>query len=499
MSRHEHRSSSRSFFVDLLTTIFDRTELNSIQRRQTAIAFVFIIGTAVAMGMVGFRFTVKFENERFKENFNLMASYLASNAELGVMLGDEKILQGLTENMLTVEDVQFVEIVDRGGAVIIRRANVDLVSSLNYVTAPVLSSAIGELDNPGLDLEAIDGEVLGEVKIGYSLIGLESLKKQLALGFLLISLLLAIVPTFLYWRLSKTIRAPFKELMQVARDVSQGDLDVRARVGKLQETKTLASAFNEMLDALQRQRRQIREANEAVSRQKVLAEVGKFSMMMAHEIKNPLAIIKGSLGVLFRKETVSPELKGKMIGFLHEEIERINRLVEDFLVFARPRPPVFQTVTLEKLLGSMEQRIRLIEPKIMIVNEVKQDLSAELSCDLALLERALLNLVRNALEATRDVESVQVNMSSEEDSLTFAVLDNGPGMNPDDIEHIFEPFFSKKAKGTGLGLTIAKGAVTSHKGVLTAENCVDGGACFMMRIPLLGEELTDHDATVQKG
>ncbi len=487
MNINTRSSASAPRFAGLMTALFDRVGLNSILRRQTLIAFLFIIGTAVTMGVVGFRFTVNFEHKRFNDHFNLMASYLASNAELGLLLGNEKMLQGLTESMLTVSDVQIVEIVDNLGVVVIRRAHENPLPQLDYVSAPVISSSMGFTDSPSLEINA--EEELGRVNIGYSLTGLELLKKQLALGFLLISLLLAVVPVFLYWRLSRMIRAPFKDIMAVAGDVSRGRLDVRAKGGSLQETSTLAAAFNEMLDALQWQRQQIKEANEIVSRQQVLAEVGKFSMMLAHEIKNPLAIIKGSIGVLRKPEPVAPAMKKKMIGFLDEEIARINKLVEDFLLFARPQPPAFQTVTTKKLLYSLGQRISLMEAKVQVVTELtERDLSGTLYCNLPLLERALLNLVRNALEAATDASAVTVKVVSRESFLTFFVQDDGPGISPEDLEKVFEPFFSKKAKGTGLGLAITREAVNAHSGMLFAENCPEGGVRFVLQVPFSVED-----------
>ena len=239
-----------------------------------------------------------------------------------------------------------------------------------------------------------------------------------------------------------------------------------------------------MLDALQRQRQQIKEANEIVSRQQVLAEVGKFSMMMAHEIKNPLAIIKGSLGVLRKPVPVDPAIKKQMLGFLDEEIERINTLIEDFLVFARPQPPAFQTVTAKKFLDNLEQRVQLMGAKVRVINELtERELSGKLRCNQPLLERALLNLVRNALEATQDLDAIQVKVDCKDGLLNFCVRDNGPGINPEELEKVFEPFFSKKAKGTGLGLAIAREAVNAHDGVLSAENCPEGGACFTLKVP----------------
>lgn len=462
-----------------------RVGLNSIQGRLTVIAFVFIVGTAVSMGVVGFRFTVNFEQERFQDHFNLLASYFASNAELGVLLGNEQILQGLTGNMLTVKDVQVVEIVDRTGKRIIRMAQDGPLPELGYVSAPVVSRTIVAAEDPFLETGPAEEE-LGRVTIGYSSTGLELLKKRLAVGFISLSMLLAVVPVLFYWRLSRAVRAPLQGVLHVAEQVTGGRLDVRAEGGPLIETQTLAAAFNEMLDALQLQRQQLKKANEVVARQQVLAEVGKFSMTVAHEIKNPLAIIKGSLGVLRKDEPIAAELRGRMFGFVDEEIVRIDRLIEDFLLFARPRPPAFQVMSVALLVDRLKQRIGLMASQARVVLDLGDaDGQRLLHCDLFLFERALLNVLRNALEAAGRGEGVEVRIACAPEQLVFTVLDDGPGIDPALLVEIFEPFFSRKSKGTGLGLAITRDAINAHGGQVVASNRESGGASFHLTLPLL--------------
>lgn len=457
--------------------------LNSIQGRLTAIALLFIAGTALSVAVVGFRFTVNFENERYRDHFSLLASYLASNAELGVLLGNQIILQRLSENMLTIDDVQLVEIFDNQQKTIVRVVRSDSLPELGYVRATVISTTIGTdsfiFGTPDTT------QALGTVHIGYSFAGLEQLKKQLALGFSILSLMLASIPFFLYWRLSRAIRAPLKHVLQVAAEVSRGRMDIRAEGGTLVETITLANAFNEMLEALQLQRQQLKQANEAVVRQCSLAEVGKFSMTVAHEIKNPLAIIKGSLAVLTKDPPPDAALAQKMFGFVDEEILRINTLIEDFLLFARPRKAVLQSQRVDQVLKNLRHRIQLMDTTIHISIPEEDDLFArKIKCDISLIDRALLNLVRNALEATEYSGFVQVTFECLPNSLLFRVEDNGPGIKEDHLEQIFEPFFSHKSKGTGLGLAIAMEAVRAHSGVLTAKNLTTCGACFTMSLPL---------------
>jgi signal transduction histidine kinase len=468
----------------LFSQFFRSCGLHSIQGRLTAIALAFIVGTAVSVAVVGYRFTLNFENERYRDHFNLLAAYLAGNAELGVLLGNQRILRGLTDNMLNISDVQLVEIVDQRQQVILSKAKADPLLPLGYVSADIVSTAMEAGESLFFESDAA-GQTLGQVRLGYSFAGLERLKQRLALGFTLLSLLLGMVPVIFYWQLSKAIRAPLQGVLEVAAEVTRGRMDVRAEGGSLIETITLARAFNDMLDALERQRLQLKQANEAVVRQRTLAEVGKFSMTVAHEIKNPLSIIKGSLAVLRKEPPPDQALTGQMFGFVDDEIARINKLIEDFLLFARPRPAAPQTISVRCLHDSLTHRLELMDSRVRVSGTLPAGLLEEtLECDLFLIERALLNLVRNALEAAPPPAAVEVVFSCTHAWFTVRVYDHGPGIASVDLEQIFEPFFSRKAKGTGLGLAIAREVVKAHHGTLSAENCPAGGACFTLGLPI---------------
>jgi len=457
--------------------------LYSIQGRLTAIAFFFIIATAATLGIAGYRFTVDFETGRYRDHFSLLAAYLASNAELGVLLENQQILAQLCDTMLKVHDVRRVAIVDGQGRLLIQRRQAnDQGADLLRVTAPVIVQNLSAEDAPFLSPQ-VQTEPLGEVQLDYAQSGLEQLQRTLAWRFLLLAPLLAIVPAILYWRVSRAVRAPLKAVLYLADEVARGRTQTRAASGDLYETQVMAKALNDMLDALELQKHQLEEANQTLAHQQVLAEVGKFSMVVAHEIKNPLAVIKGSLSILRKQQGSDPAVREEMMGYVDEEILRVNKLVEDFLLFARPRTPVLSEMMVLDLLANLDQRLRLFDRRVKVRVEVPAELmEAPLRCDISLLERALYNVVRNGLETGS--APVLVVIDAQDHQLCFRVQDQGPGFAPDQLTQIFEPFFSTKAKGTGLGLAIAKEVLTAHQGHISADNCADGGACVQLCLPL---------------
>ncbi len=458
---------------------------DSIQSRFTLVALAMIIFSSLAVGFTGFRLTNRFLSRGFHESFKLLAANMAVNAELGVMIDDHTMLERLTHTMLSQKYVKTAIIFDAGDKVLAKASGVTK-SDLNRekiaeIKAPIHSL---QLRNEGLMLEdSGQYETVGRVELHYSLSSLEHLKNTIALQFFLISIALVIIAAIIYWLMARLIATPLKNLVDVSKLVSQGKMDVRAQGSRFHETRILATTFNEMLTALERQRQELRQMYEEMNRQQTLAEVGKFSLMMAHEVKNPLAIIRGSLDLL-KKEGCDEKTKTTLYQYLDEEINRINRLMEDFLLFARPKSPSLAPVEMEELVRNLVKRMELAGQDQQL--KIETHIAAEpcmVSCDVQLLERAMGNLVRNTMEVSPKSQPVIISCGREEDRWYFCIEDNGPGIAPENLAKIFTPFFTTKAKGTGLGLAITKDIIQAHGGKIGATNKKNGGAVFSFWIP----------------
>jgi signal transduction histidine kinase len=456
----------------------------SIHSRLTGVAFVFLMGTSLAMALVGIRLTTTFLSGRFHEHFRLLASYMARNAELGVLFRNSNMLDQLAKNMLEQKDIEGVLITAASGESLIKMEKEKSSVPVMQVTAPVMSARMGEanflLSGNGTP------EQVGMVTITYSVEGLHQLSRAMAFRFMGIAVFLAFASVLVYWVLSRSITAPLYHLVRAAQEVSRGDMDVHAGGGSFLETRTLAKTFNEMLDALKRREAALQEAHASMAKQEAMAEVGRFSMMVAHEVKNPLAIMKGSVDVL-RQPGIQPETAETMLFYLEEEVKRINGLMEDFLLFARPREPRVDRVRMDDLVRGVAAKLDLISS--MESGVVRLDLKEDgrfCSCDPDLLERALTNVIRNGIEAAGPQGVVNVSTTADATSWSVRVTDRGPGIPPEHVEKVFEPFFTTKAKGTGLGLAIAKRIVEAHGGEIRAETGESGGACFIITLPVVG-------------
>jgi signal transduction histidine kinase len=231
--------------------------------------------------------------------------------------------------------------------------------------------------------------------------------------------------------------------------------------------------------------------HEQAERAKRLALIGTMAAGVAHEIKNPLAAIKGSAQFV-QKELEGVEGKAEARDYLKllvGEVDRLNGVVESFLAYARPVEPRRQEVALDRLLGDL---VRFQQPSLPPGVKVETDfdpLLPPVPADPALLTQAVTNLLRNAVEAmgeaggtltlrTRFVATPLRSFAAVE------VRDTGPGIPPADLDRIFQPFYTTKAKGTGLGLAIVQRIVESHGGDVEVENAPPRGCRFAFLLPL---------------
>lgn len=210
---------------------------------------------------------------------------------------------------------------------------------------------------------------------------------------------------------------------------------------------------------------------------------------LAHEIRNPLS----SLGVHFQLleedlGTLSPQVRTQLaprLGIINGELHRLESIVERFLKLAGPSALEREALDLPKLVQHVCELLRpeASTRNIEIAVEVEPDLPHILA-DPVRLTQALLNLVINGIQAVNDRGQVKVRAGKSGEWLLLRVQDTGPGIPADKIGEIFDPYFTTKTEGSGLGLWIAQQIALAHEGNLRAENAPGGGAVFILTLPL---------------
>lgn len=223
--------------------------------------------------------------------------------------------------------------------------------------------------------------------------------------------------------------------------------------------------------------RRLFRVEDRMKEQERLAHLGQMAATVAHEIRNPLSIMKGTAEVLRKKYQ---QLSDEMLTYIPDEIDRLNRLVNDFLQFARQRPLHIEKVDIQDIFAEFKHQLR--DPRLHL--ETKTGLHKVIG-DRDAIRQILLNLVQNALDAIGERDRVEINvenLSEKNDWLTLTVQDNGPGISEQDMEKIFDPFYSQKSSGSGLGLTISKQLAEQMGGNITIESRVGQGTLVKVKL-----------------
>jgi signal transduction histidine kinase len=233
--------------------------------------------------------------------------------------------------------------------------------------------------------------------------------------------------------------------------------------------------------------RQLQDNFEQMKRAERLFALGQLSAGLAHEIRNPLASIAGAAGILQR--SLQGERKdAECLEIISKECQRLNALLTQFLDFARPRAPKFQTTDIDAVVDSVMQLAAHGVGKMPI--ELRKDISpglAPVECDPELLKQVLLNLIINAMQATTGAGEILVSAGPRNGRLSIEVRDQGCGISRADRDRIFDPFFTTKENGTGLGLSVAHQIVEQHGGILTAHENPGNGMTFSVSLPFRHE------------
>ncbi len=241
----------------------------------------------------------------------------------------------------------------------------------------------------------------------------------------------------------------------------------------------------------------IRDLERAVRQADRLSSLGTLAAGLAHEIKNPLGGIKGAAQLL---EQELPEEGGlrDYTRVMIKEVRRVNRIVEELLELASPRKIKLERVNLHKTLGDiMTLQKRAAGGKNIAFRQQFDPSIPPILGDEALLTQLFLNLIKNAVEAVAEEGTVQVtsrvvsdysmsqNWERRSRMVALEVSDDGPGMDKEQLEHLFTPFFTTKAKGTGLGLPICQKIVLEHRGMIKVESERSRGTTFTVMLPLI--------------
>lgn len=255
------------------------------------------------------------------------------------------------------------------------------------------------------------------------------------------------------------------------------------------ENRQQATRYRELAETLAETNRRLERAQEEARRSERLAALGQLSAGLAHELRNPLAVIKGSAETMARKLAVADPLTTELAGYISSEVNRMNAIVTRFLDFARPLKLERQAVEIPPLIGRALKAAHDRWPDAQV--EVERQFAADLravSVDRDLTEQVFTNLALNAYEAMAPAGGklrVAASPASSDGRRGVEIVfeDTGPGVPVELREQIFNPFFTTKESGVGLGLSLVSKIVDDHRGWIRLVSAPGQGACFRVFLP----------------
>ena len=254
------------------------------------------------------------------------------------------------------------------------------------------------------------------------------------------------------------------------------------------ENREQATRYRELAETLAETNRRLEQAQEEARRSERLAALGQLSGGLAHELRNPLAVIKGSAETLTRKLASSDPITTEMAGYISSEVNRMNALVTRFLDFARPHKLEVRQESIPSLIerALTAARARWPDAKVEVARQFAADLP-EVTVDGDLIEHVFTNLVLNAYEAMGPgggkLHVAVVPRSDGKHGVEITFQDTGPGIPAALRDQIFNPFFTTKKTGVGLGLSIVSKIVDDHHGWIRVTSEPEKGACFHVFLP----------------
>ena len=332
-------------------------------------------------------------------------------------------------------------------------------------------------------------EKLGGIRLGFDLKPILNEIRQVTLKAIGIAAGVLLMGLLVIFGIVSRITSPIEQLTLAAKHIEQGDLRYRVGLKRSDEIGSLASAFDQMAERLMHRERELRQSQSIIRRADRLSSLGMLTAGLAHEIRNPLVAIR-TFTQLLPERYQEAEFRNSFQALALKEVDRICGLINDLLSFARPSTP---NVSEEDANEIVDGIVRILdteakEREVLMYRYLALDLP-KIFIDKEQIKQVSMNVILNALQSIegRGVVEVSTRLFSKngtEQYVQIEVRDSGAGIPQKDIEDIFNPFFTTKKDGSGLGLSISHQIVQEHGGYIVVESQVGKGTTFLINLPV---------------
>jgi len=317
----------------------------------------------------------------------------------------------------------------------------------------------------------------------------------------LAGVLILVVGAFGAWLISRQITAPLREIALAANDISEGDYSRRATVSRQDEMGFLADAFNGMANQIDGSHRELegrvaartselqtalgelRETQESLVRKEKLAMLGLLAGGVGHELRNPLGVMTNAVYYLGAVLKHAPAEVTEYLGILRTQINLAEKIVGDLLDFARIKPPQFEVVSVQQVVDEQLTRAGALDG-VTVKRDFPSDLP-RIRVDRVQIGQVVLNLITNALQAMNGNAALTFRARRTADRFVqLDVIDTGTGITSEQMQRLFEPLFTTKARGIGLGLAVSRSLIHANGGTISAASTPGEGTTMSLSLPI---------------
>ena len=331
------------------------------------------------------------------------------------------------------------------------------------------------------------GKIIGALYIGLME---EPFKhpQQIIMLFFIIAISISTIATLLFmFFFTKVLMKPIESVIKVSKRIMNGDLSARTRIRPKGELGVLCKGIDQMADSFEQNVNKMQEdSRKQIMQSEKLASVGRLAAGVAHEINNPLTGVL-TFAHFLKDKKGNDESDLHDIDVIIQQTTRVREIIRGLLDFARQSPPNKEMININDII---QQLLMLIKGQkefrnINIVEEYGENLPRIL-VDKNQLQQVFLNLILNAGEAIVGVGAITISTLKQENNILIKIKDSGCGINEEDINKIFDPFYTTKpvGKGTGLGLSVSYGIIQQHGGTIKCESKINEGTTFKILLPL---------------
>lgn len=443
----------------------------------------------LAISSYSMRRYATFLNHVFDERSEDVLSNIALNLEYPMLIRDRESVERFIKGALAQNHVVFSSVEDADG-VIMAQAGSTGITPVKEFSRPIIlkKQALENSEDLILGQAQEKEEVIGRVTVVLSLSEFESEKRNMRNASLAAFFITSgLASLSIYIALKRILGRPIRELVSATERVSRGDLDYKVPVATKDELGALASSFNMMTEALVNYKKKLLDANEELVRKEKLATIGKIAGVVGHEIRNPIGVISNAVFFLKTVLENADETVKEYLDIIKAEVSNTERIISDLLDFARTRTPQKSRIMIGQLLATCVEK-----------SGIPENVNAELglpeiaiNADPLQMRQVFVNLIRNAVDAMPGGGTIRICAESSPGFVDIMVSDTGEGIAPGNMARLFQPLFTTKAKGLGLGLTIIRNLTETNGGSVSVESSPGKGTAFTVRMPVDGSSAAE--------